>query len=315
MPTDKDLLDDILEDAPVEDEPKFDSKAMEDLKSQLSELEKEKQGLLKGVKDERRKRQELKGRLDQVTETVNDILATRNDLATQELEKKTTEATVNGIPVEFTEDGDAFLPTEKINAITAPYEQEINDLKSQIEMISAAGDQRARAQKTMDMIVGKDESYGPAFNKYRTAREWVENKVVDFQRMNNIQGALSPGQALDHVFDSDLTQEFKSTFENIDLVDVVTAEESELLFERTLSNIAKAMTPNTDNQPDSRFQKVLQKPSGLGKSANAKGGEIPLSERAGNMQSTDIMNLTDDQIAALEKALRNEEETDGVNWK
>jgi hypothetical protein len=310
---DKDLLDDILLEDPQGDDPKFDSKEMEGLKNQLAELEKEKQGLLKGVKDERRKRQELKGRLDQVTESVNDILATRDQLATQELEKK-AEATVNGIPVEFTDEGDAFLPMDKVNAITAPYEKEINDLKQSIEYLTAAGDQRAKAQRTIETIVGKDESYGPAYNKYRSARDWVESKVVDFQRMNNIQGTLSPGQALDHVFDADLKQEFESSFDNIDLVDVVTAEESELLFERTLSNIATAMTPKTDNQPDSRFQKVLQKPSGLGKSANAKGGEVPLSERAGNMSSADIMNLSDAQIEALEKALLKEEETDGITW-
>lgn len=311
---DKDLLDDILLEDPQDDDPKFDSKEMESLKEQLAELEKEKQGLLKGVKDERRKRQELKGRLDQVTESVNDILATRDQLANQQLEKKVAEANVNGIPVEFTDDGDAFLPMDKVNAITTPYERKIAELEQRLEYLSAAGDQRARAQKTIETIVGKDESYGPAYNKYRSARDWVESKVVDFQRMNNIQGTLSPGQALDHVFDADLKQEFESSFENIDLVDVVTAEESELLFERTLSNIANAMTPKTDNQPDSRFQKVLQKPSGLGKSANAKGGEIPLSERAGNMSASDIMNLTDAQIEALEKALMKEEETDGITW-
>jgi hypothetical protein len=311
----KDILDDILmEDDPV-DEPKFDSKEMDKLKEQLADIEKEKQGLLKGVKDERRKRQELKGRLDQVTESVNDILATREQLATQELEKKVTEANVNGIPVEFTEDGDAFLPMEKVDAITSPYEQKIMELEQKIEYLSAAGDQRARAQKTIETIVGENEGYGDAYNKYRSARQWVEDKVIDFQRMNNIQGTLSSGQALDHVFDDDLTQEFGSTFDGIDLVDVITAEDSTSHFRRMLSNMSERdMTPKPDNQPDSRFQKVLQKPSGLGKSANAKGGEVPLSERAGNMSATDIMGLSDSQIEALEKALLKEEETDGITW-
>jgi hypothetical protein len=76
--------------------------------------------------------------------------------------------------------------------------------------------------------------------------------------------------------------------------------------------MAEAMTPKSDNKPDSRFQQVLKKPSGLGKSANAKGGETPLSERAGNMSATDILSLSDEQIAALERSLLKEEETDGV---
>ncbi len=133
--------------------------------------------------------------------------------------------------------------------------------------------------------------------------------------MNNIQGTLSSGQALDHVFTDDLTKEFESEFENIDLVDVVTAEDSQHHFRKMLSNVANPTTPdNNDDKPDSRFQQVLQKPSGLGKSANAKSGELPLSERAGNMSATDILNLSDDQITALEKALLREEETDGVKF-
>jgi hypothetical protein len=188
------------------------------------------------------------------------------------------------------------------------------ELEQKLEYLSAAGDQRARAQKTIETIVGENEGYGGAYNKYRSARQWVEDKVVDFQRMNNIQGTLSSGQALDHVFNDDLTQEFDSTFDGIDLVDVITAEDSTSHFRRMLSNMSKDMTPKPDNQPDSRFQKVLQKPSGLGKSANAKGGELPLSERAGNMSPSDILSLSDSQIEALEKALLKEEETDGVQF-
>lgn len=307
----KDALDAILEDNDP-GEPQFDPKEVETLKDQIAELDKEKQGLLRGVKDERRKRQELKGRLDQVTDTVNDILSKRDQLATQE--PKPTEAVVNGIPVEYTDDGDAFIPADKMTAITSPYEERIQDLERQLDALATGQDQKAQAQKIMDAIVGENEAFTPAYGKYQAARQWVEDQVVDFSRRNNIQGTLTSGQALDHVFDDDLKQEFESRFANIDLVDIITAEDSTHHFRRMLSNVAESTTPKTDNQPDSRFQKVLNKPSGLGKSTNAKSGEIPLSERAGGMGSDDIMNLSDEQIAALEKALLNEEKTDGVQW-
>jgi hypothetical protein len=307
----KDLLDDLLE--PVEDpKPGLNNEELASMKEQLEALEKEKQGLLKGVKEERRKRQELKGRLDEVTTTVNHILTTKEELAAQQLEAKTAEANVNGIPVEFTDDGDAFVPTDKLTALTSQYEEKIKDLEDKLEQVDGAANQRAEAQNTINSIVGENEAFGPAYGKYQSARKWVEDKVIDFQRLNNIQGALSSGQALDHVFDDDMKQEFNSTFENIDLVDVITAEDSIHHFRTMLSNMAEAMTPKPDNKPDSRFQQVLKKPSGLGKSANAKGGETPLSERAGNMSATDILSLSDEQIAALERSLLKEEETDGV---
>jgi hypothetical protein len=313
MPTDKDLLDDLLLDKDPEPEAKFDPKEMEDLKASLAELEKQNQGLLKGLKDERSKKQELKGRLDEVTSTVNHILTTKEEQAAQQLEKK-VEAKVNGIPVEFTEEGDAFVPTDKLEHLTSPYEERIKELEAQIEQVSGAADLRAQAQATINGIVGENEAYGPAYNRYQSARKWVDDKVIDFQHSNNIQGTLSSGQALDHVFKDDLKQEFESTFENIDLASIVTAEDSIHHFRTMLSNVAEATTPKPDNKPDSRFQQVLQKPSGLGKSANAKAGETPLSERAGNLTAADIMDLSDDQIKALERSLLKEEQTDGVQF-
>jgi hypothetical protein len=50
---------------------------------------------------------------------------------------------------------------------------------------------------------------------------------------------------------------------------------------------------------DSRFQKVLNKPSTLGNQANAKAGQLSVLEKVGNLKTEDIMNLTDAQIEAL----------------
>jgi hypothetical protein len=50
---------------------------------------------------------------------------------------------------------------------------------------------------------------------------------------------------------------------------------------------------------DSRFQKVLDKPSTLGNQANAKAGQLSALEKVGNLKTEDIMNLSDAQIEAL----------------
>jgi hypothetical protein len=94
-------------------------------------------------------------------------------------------------------------------------------------------------------------------------------------------------------------------------VDVTTAEDSQHHFRQMLSHTADKLAPS---EPDSRLTQVLNKPSGLGKSANAKAGEIPLSEKVSQLSATDIMNLTDAQIEALQKSLANEEQTDGIKF-
>jgi hypothetical protein len=67
-------------------------------------------------------------------------------------------------------------------------------------------------------------------------------------------------------------------------------------------------------QPDGRFRKVMSKPSGLGKSANAKGGELSLAERVGSLSATDIMKLSDEQLEALTKFMEDDEQRDGIEW-
>ena len=113
---------------------------------------------------------------------------------------------------------------------------------------------------------------------------------------------------MDYVFDTQLRKEFANEFDGLDLVDIVTAEDSQDHFRRMLNNVATVMTPedNTEttgpkDKMDSRFQKVLNKPSSLGNQANAKAGQLTILEKVGNLNTTDIMDLSDSQIEALMK--------------
>jgi hypothetical protein len=305
---DEDLDDLLLADADGDGDDPLTSERVKELEEQLSNLEKEKQGFLSGIKDERRKRQELKGRLDQVTATIDGILETRQ---TAPAEPTPADTGVPGITVEFTEDGDAYIPNEKLEAMTSKYEEKIAQLEQELERTAATTQAETAAQQVMNSIVGENESYGPAFGRYQAARRWVENQVIDYQRTNNIQGTLTSGQALDHIFNDGLRQEFSSQFPDIELVDAVTAEDSQWHFRQMLEHTSSRMAPK---EPDSRLTKVLNKPSGLGKSANAKAGEIPLSEKVSALSATDIMNLSDEQVEALQRAMSREEQTDGIEF-
>jgi hypothetical protein len=57
---------------------------------------------------------------------------------------------------------------------------------------------------------------------------------------------------------------------------------------------------------DSRFQKVMNKPSTLGNQANAKAGQLSVLEKVGNLKTQDIMELSDAQIDALLKLASTE---------
>ncbi|MHC4890597.1 MAG: hypothetical protein ACYTEO_14165 [Planctomycetota bacterium] len=325
--TDKagDLLEDLLKNEPSldTDNPTKDLPSNEDvdaLKEQIAALEKKKQGLLQGVKDERRKRQEISGRLNQLTETVNGILSQRN-AAADAINTHTADSTAKrGIPVTHTEDGESFVDPAEIQKIIDPYQTEINELKQQLQLVDTNATAEQEADKVRSAIIGEDERFFTANSKYQTARKWVLDQVEDFSRQNGINHQITSGQALDYVFNKELQTEFGTKFPGMDMVDVVTAEDSQHHFRQMLTHIAEAKNPLLDenrsdtNRVDNRFQKVLNKPSGLGDQANAKAGVLSISEKMADISPEAIMSLTDAQAEALERALLEEEKMDGVKF-
>jgi hypothetical protein len=312
--TDDQLLEDLLDeeikaaegktpDAPSTDE-------LNALKSQVEELTTANAGLLKAKQAQTKSRQGAEGRLAQLEGAVGTILSQRQQQGIESVtETQAADAKSQGIPVTYDDDGNGWIDPNIITQLTSPYEQRINELEAKLQQTDANSNATAQAQKVMDGIIGSDERFGPASGRYRAARKWVEDQVFDFTQSQGISRTLTSAEALNHVFNDAYAQsEFKKEFGDIDLIDVVTAEDSELHFRRTLDNIATVMTPKDDllsaapkEKMDSRFQKVLDKPSTLGTQANAKAGETTLLERVGSLGTEDIMNFSDDQIDALMK--------------
>ncbi len=200
-----------------------------------------------------------------------------------------------------------------------PYQSKINELEQSLQLTKQATAADQEAEKVKSAIIGEDERFFTAHSKYQAARKWVSDQVVDFSRQSGINHELTSGQALDFVFNKELQSEFGEKFEDMNLVDVVTAEDSQHHFRQMLTNTVEAGEPTTDDSKldpkiDSRFQKVLNKPSGLGNQANAKAGVLSISEKMASLTTEEILGLTDAQAAAFEKALLEEEKSDGVKF-
>jgi hypothetical protein len=311
--SEKDLLDDLLTDENDDDGEGTgkESDEAKALKEELAALKKENHGLLTTVKKERGKRQNSDGRLEQLTATVNGIIE-QNKSGAADLPTK-AEAD-DGLRVLYNDDGEPYLPTESLNTLLSQQQQEINQLKEALQITASQSTAVAEAEKAKMAIVGKDESYGPAYTKYQTARRWVENAVDQWQHeTGNVGKQVGSGYALDHIFDASLREQFNAEFPDMDIFTIVTAEDGLGHFERTLQSLAPKADETTElKKPDSRFKQVMDKPSSLGKTANAK-TEPSIFERAGNLSATDIGELSDAQVAALEKAMRSEE-NDGITF-
>ena len=320
---DGDLLGDLLNDE-IKEENSADLLPSADdfktLQAQVESLEKEKQGLLAATKEERRKRQAASERMASLEGAVTGILSQRQQQGMESLsESESADARRQGIPVKYDDDGNAWVDPNAMSEILSPYQQQIMDLEAQLQRTNSTASAADEAERVRQAIIGEDERYGAAAGKYRAARRWVEDAVVSFARSNNINRPLQSGEALKYVFDSQLRSEFSDEFDGLDIVDIVIAEDSEDLFRRALTSISSTMTPADaltpkENAMDSRFQKVLHKPSALGNNANAKAGSASVLEKVGNMNTTDIMELSDAQIEALLRLSEREEKSDGIKF-
>jgi hypothetical protein len=308
-----DLIGELLEDE-LEEDDNQGSGDVKALKAQVEALEKEKLGLLAATKEERRKRQEVAERLSGLEGTINGILSQRQQQGLESLsEKDAAAATKKGLRVEYDDDGNAWIDTTSLEEeLLTPYQRKIQELEQRLNQTAAQGAAVDNAERVRQALIGEDESYEAAGRKYRAARRWVEEQVNDYARRNRVNGQLTSGQALDHVFDKDLRQEFAEQFGSIDIVDIVTAEDSQEHFRRMLSSVTRALHPEDFEEAapkqkmDSRFQQVLKKPSTLGNQANAKAGELSIYDKIGRLSTQDIMEMDEKTIEALMRAAGKE---------
>jgi hypothetical protein len=315
----KDLLSSLIEDEGDDEDNEDASSDIEELKLQVQALEKEKQGLLAATKAERTKRQATAGRLEQLEGAVSNMLSQRQQQGTESLTvAQATEAQNKGLPVIYDDDGNGWVDQNAVNNLISPYQQKVADLETKLQQVNSTQQAQDAAEKIREGIIGEDERFGFAAGKYRAARKWVEDEVFDFAKDNGVTRALTSGEALDYVFDQNLRSAFDEKFKGLDLVDIVTAEDSQDHYRRMLNNVANAMNPKDESETgprmDSRFQKVLKKPSNLSGNANAKAGQLSLMDKVDNLRPQDIGNLSDKEVEVLLEAMGREEKEGGIRF-
>jgi hypothetical protein len=313
---DDDVIDDDGDDAGDDDQKKGvdDDDPLAVLQAKLEDAEKQRRGMYNDLKTERRTRQELSGQINSLTQTVQQILQQRQAAV------KTPEPEKQAITFEFNEDGEAYIQKDQLKSLTLPLEQEILNLRAQIQATTGHLDAEAATNAAIQKIVGEDDAFSEALPVYQKARTWANNAVIEWSNLNNINQELTSAQALNYVFDEDMVEEFGSKFPGVDLEHVVTAQDGEYHFRRTLTNIAKALTKEDvkDELPvkkgSEKFKKLLAKPTGLGTSTNKGVASKSILDVSESLSGLDALELSDAQVRALERALLKEEQVGGIKF-
>jgi hypothetical protein len=253
-----------------------------------------------------------------LSKTIQEIIQQRQAVQTAEPAK-----TFNGIPLEFDENGDAFIPQDKLVGLTKPLQDKIDNLQKSMASTRGHLEQQAAAQAAINNVLSEDERYPDVWPVYQKARAWANEAVVDWQQENEVHGVIKSNDALKYIFDSKLQSEFNKQFPGLSLEAVVTAEDGDYFLKRTLAGIADAVFAEEEEavvptkklaSKSSKFSKVLNKPNGLGASANKSGSQKSIIDTAESLSSLDALDLSDAQAEALLRALEREERVSGITF-
>jgi hypothetical protein len=307
-----DLIGELLADE-LEEEGQGGGTDVAALKAEVEKLTAANAGLLQAKQAEKQKRQETAERLSGLEGTLNGILSQRQQAGMESVsESQAAEAQRRGLPVEYDADGNGWIDMNALGQeLLSPYEQKLMELDNKINMLNGRTQAVDEAERVRQALIGSDERFDAAGRKYRAARQWLEDRTAEHARRQGRRHAYSSGEVLDQVVDADVAAAFKEQFGDIDVYDIVTAEDSKVSFQRMLNNVANVLTPSdVETSPaqkmDSRFQQVLQKPSTLGNQANAKAGELSIYDKVNNLTTQDIMDLDDKTVEALMRAAGKE---------
>lgn len=191
------------------------------------------------------------------------------------------------IPVEFTDEGDAYIPTDALKGITSQYEKQINELKMALQQAQTQQDYTSAFDDIVRDVVTENDYYSRAHDELRKARKWLNETVVEVQETHDIPGQMRPAAVLDLFAGTEIEEDFRREFPNIDMADALLMYDSTYHLRNALDNTAEYMNIRTKgpSKTDSAIRKLDPiAAAGLGEGA-----------------------YSDDVIDKLLKEMRNEE--------
>jgi hypothetical protein len=298
-------LDDLEDEEEVDDLEKDDEPdATAELQAKVDALTKEKDGIYKEMMSERKTRQELKSQMDNVAGLINELKIKKEaQTAKEDVE------TVNGIPVKFNEEGDPFIDPKDLMPVVEPTLNEVKQDVSSIKDNSQAQALELKNTEIINSVLQADPSYVAGFQKVQQAWTFLDKGLEDIIIQKGIDPAsLTLDGALDIIEKSDVARQFSEQFPGLDIdlvVDANTRGPNGLVSGRKLRKAVKSATAlSTDGKKQlNKLKFIASKPNNLASQSNQKGGGGRTLNDIAEINVDDFLNLSDADIAKLERAL------------
>lgn len=236
----------------------------------LVDAEKANTGLLTAVRSERSQRQELQGREQQINDLLSNVLAKREQAGAEG--EETAAPTVDNIPVQVNDAGDAFVEPGFVNKMIEKHGEasanRIQALEDQIADERAVADQNAVTDRLVSSVVSEDASYAAGYNKVQNAYAFINNEVINYQNTNRIRGKMSPGQAIDIISDTEIEAEFTKAFPGLTVEKTIRMHDSKRDLRNAIKDVLAEPTKATVKIDPEATKKLLKKASNLSEVQN-----------------------------------------------
>ena len=309
------LADEAEEAKETDNEPEKEKPAkptVDDLVKELEFLKKENKGLYHAQKNERQTRQELKSQLDQLKGMMQEARAQReqmvSDAAKQSVEGVTTK---DGYPVEFDENGDAYVPAKYFKDLAkdeiARLEKEIAGMKNQ----SFQSETVTKNQSIISNVIGENENYPAAFQYVQKAYKFLDDKSGEIMDRYNLSVQTTSIDEVMSLLERDYGEEFAMAFPDLDVdlvVEACTVGTNGMYRPRkvkkaldTVLRSQKQIGKEDQNGKNLKFFKG--KASNLSGQQNQKGSTgRTLNDIADSMSVEDFLNMPDKDFNRIERA-------------
>ena len=289
-----------------DDKPTLEDQLTE-TQTKLSDLQKSFTGQFSALKEERGKRQNLQGRLEEISSTLKDIQAAKAEV------KEEPDANLS-IPVEIDEEGTATISQKVIDDLVAERLKLLEDKVGKVEAATTESDNRTRQEKEtskiIDNIVAENETFPKAHNALNGAVKWLDERLIPKLEEDGFKTTPPTGTILDVLDGTEIESEFEKQFPGVSLDVIVRAHDSK----RDLRAALKHLSPEeekAEEKDDKTDMKTLaslaKKPSNLTGETNQKETRGLTLDMIASIDTEDMLEMSDDEIAKLLRVAEREE--------
>lgn len=270
----------------------------------VANVKKETMGLKRALVEERNKRQQIEGRLAQITEMITKAQEAKLKTAT---EPESKEDEFEEVAVDFKEDGSPYIKlrrkqTSQSDEIISKVDQVV---KSKLDAHMAQLNAVKAEQAALSKLLGSNPEY-PA-RMQTVANAWKElNAMYDAYIVeNDLPIPKTYEDAIIQIMETPaLSGAFAKKFPNVDLLQLADAFVSPHISMRVkkLDRLLSSMGGTNGAKVD--LSSLTRKPTNLSAVSNqAKSGDMNLIDRVSSMSVDDFMELSDSDMKKIQAYL------------